>query len=110
MTIKKTRTFHPPSHEDKPTGVKTIENTAQAMIEYGLNFSYDVMALTPKNIKDLEKGKCLASDDGENSLFIIYADSLDALHATCTELKNRPGHFEYQFSYEFAHPKRKQQN
>jgi hypothetical protein len=109
MTTKKTRTFYPPSNDDHLPDVKTITNTAQAMVEYGLNYGETILRLTDQNIKDLIRGKCLACSD-EFTTFIIHADSLDDLHATCTESKHLPGHFEYQFPYEPALPKRKRQN
>lgn len=47
-----------------------IENTEKAKEEHGYQWGYDEIELTQEMINALNKGKCLAYDDGEYMHFI----------------------------------------
>lgn len=49
-----------------------IEATKEAQDKYGHNYGSETLIITQEHIKALKNGKCLASDDGEYSTFIIF--------------------------------------
>jgi hypothetical protein len=48
-----------------------IENTDQARKEYGYRYGASTLILNHEHMKALLEGKCLASNDGEYSTFLI---------------------------------------
>lgn len=56
--------------------IKIIENTKEAMKEYGHCWGSEVVKLSKKQIKELLKGKCIAFNDGEYTTFLVLGDDV----------------------------------
>jgi len=54
--------------------VKIIQPNFKAATAFGLGWGADVIKLTPKMLKVLHDGKCIAVDDGEYSHFILKTE------------------------------------
>lgn len=51
--------------------VKVIDNTPEALREYGYMWGADTFILTKDMLQELQNGKCIAGDNGEYVTFIV---------------------------------------
>lgn len=58
-------------HANPNNTVKIIDNTDEAVNEYGTDCSWDLIELKKEHIRALQSGKMLAWNDGEYSTFIV---------------------------------------
>ena len=56
--------------------IEIIENTDEAKDRYDRFYGESILELTNEHITALKQGKCLATNDGEYSTFIVWKNGV----------------------------------